>query len=464
MPLRALGEKAGYLPGGDRSWLAGYVPGTMAVAYLLAFGRWGSHLRIPGTPFYLTDLILGVSFLLVVRRHEARAAMRAAAPRLAPVLGLAALAVLRFAANGSVSLEALRDLAPYAYAAVCLLPSAGADERSVARTTRVLAGAMLMHLALVIFALVTPETVDRLPSVTGAGPASTILALRPDFDSAVLVVLAVILASRLLRRGGSMEVAIFRGIALLASLATIIVMQSRAGFMALVAGGLVLIASDIWPWFRTRSVRQRLAIAALTLIALAGGLPRSEAFQRLSKTPMAFGFGVDQTKPEADATGTAKARIESWTKSVRYTGKTPARAAFGVGFGPDFLQASGADIVLKGGIYTGVRAPHNYLINTYARMGVVGLLVLLAAFATVLRASTGLLRRPLLPLSLLAITLFLSMIVISIVGVVMESPFGAVPAFWAAGWIVNEWFRERRARVAGQIPHTEEATKRLVSG
>ncbi|NHC16567.1 O-antigen ligase family protein, partial [Motilibacter deserti] len=164
--------------------------------------------------------------------------------------------------------------------------------------------------------------------------------------------------------------------------------------------------------------------AVVVVAALAVVVPRTDLYARLTGDPAFDGNA---------ASGTVDARRQAWDAVLDWTDEKPGRVVTGAGFGPDFLARSGAAAQLEGTTYDDVRAPHDYPINTYARMGLVGL----AALAWVLAAAAwrggrSLRRHPgieaLLP-ALVATVLFVP----ALVGVILESPFGAVPFFWAVG-------------------------------
>ena len=130
---------------------------------------------------------------------------------------------------------------------------------------------------------------------------------------------------------------------------------------------------------------------------------------------------------------------------MTYTLDDPVRTAVGVGFGPDFLQLSNADLPIARGM--GVRSPHNYLITTFARLGFVGLTVVVALLASLLTIAVRTVHRgPPDELTSLCVLLMVSLLIVSLLGVILESPFGAAPFFWAAG-ILLAGDRSRRARI-----------------
>lgn len=412
-----------------------YVPGTLVVAYLVAFGRWGSHVHLPSTSLYVTDILLAsalIALWFVGRGQAARDAVRTAAP----VLLIAVVAVVRLVAGGVPSLDGLRDAAPYCYSVAVVLPFARRGAGVERRTLLVIHVALLVRLACVVFALLFPGVVQRLPEMA-SGPDGNMLSIRADYDSAMLVVLAVLTAVRLVRLPRTLARLALEGSVLAVTTVAIFTVQSRAGVLALLAGigiAFVVAVTPIWRRARSRSRAAAVLLAAATLAIL---VPQAAVFQRIADAPAALGISVEPGEKESDATGTVKARLQAWERTIDYTNAAPVRRAVGVGFGPDFLHDSGAAFVFEGNIYSGVRAPHNFLVNTFARLGYVGAVVVLLALVYVLIAAVRSTHPGMTSLTLVTVTLFVTLVITAMLGVVLESPFGAVPAYWAAGWILR---------------------------
>ena len=110
---------------------------------------------------------------------------------------------------------------------------------------------------------------------------------------------------------------------------------------------------------------------------------------------------------------------------------------FGAGMGVDFLEESGTLHYLEGTEYTGVRSPHDYLIGSFARLGLVGVGLILAILVNLLHRMARFRRRiaedELLMFAALTV---IAMIPVASFGVVLEAPFGAVPFWWAAGLLL----------------------------
>jgi O-antigen ligase len=175
--------------------------------------------------------------------------------------------------------------------------------------------------------------------------------------------------------------------------------------------------------------RQVIAGAALVLVVTAVVLPSTSLYERMAGDSR---FAVNS------AAGTTSARQLAWRAVVEYVSESPSRAAFGVGPGPDVLVDSGARPYF-GQVHQGdIRVPHNVLLTYYARLGLVGLGFLLVWLATWSRATWRRIagRTPGV-LDLTYILVSVTLLLTSMFGVILESPFGAVPFFWVVGQLVT---------------------------
>ena len=83
-----------------------------------------------------------------------------------------------------------------------------------------------------------------------------------------------------------------------------------------------------------------------------------------------------------------------------------------------------------------VRSPHNYLVGSYARLGIFGLMILFSllavgAWRSVRAIADG------NSLRLVCGALYPALLTAAVSGVVFESPFGVIPAFWMIGILSN---------------------------
>jgi hypothetical protein len=414
--------------------------GTVAVAVLLAGGRWISYLSVG--PVYIGDILLGgaVAHTLSTRMLIGRRSGAARGPGLLLTVVVLYSLIRLFATQGDLRLAA-RDAAPFCYSAIAYLSARAcllAGEHNRRRTVRLLYWALVAHLGRIALAVLAPGSRLPLPELGGV----QFLAIRSDVDTALLGVLAGMSILRLRREGAIWWATVLAGSCLSLAFA----MRSRAGLLACCA---CTVAA-----FIMRSGRKNgpaaartavLAVAAALLLAVL--LPSSPAGQRLIAT-------VNDTSASqevaASAQGTLHGRLTAWNRVVTYTLADPVRTLVGTGFGPDFLHLSDADVALGVDRYPGVRSPHNYLLTSFARLGALGLAavaaLLLGIFAAVIREIRADEQDE---LASLCVLLVIALGIVAMLGVVLESPFGSIPFFWAAGILLARNRRRRADRRAG---------------
>jgi hypothetical protein len=418
-----------------------YGPFVLAL-YLLAASRWGSYL-FPGPP-YLADLTLG---LLIVERMFAAATNRVRSGGTDGALGLSIFGLLTWTVlvllAGEQTTIALRDAAPYLYAILVVI-AAPVSGVHATRAQGLLTAALVVHAAWVTAALLFPGLPEGTPSL---GHSQTrIFEIRADFDGVICGLLAGIGLHRAVH-GRAIPVNLLLtgwGLALVFGLAT------RAGLIAVAMQfGMLALVGLARPRVKKRTPDElshphtphphrspmmdpRLVVAIIVLAIPAGAfLARNAAsVERLATTVgEVSSTGSFETKRD-----TTRARSRSWGHLVDWLGRDAERTLLGVGFGPDFVTESGAGALLVGvGSPDEPRAPHNFLLNTWARLGMIGCLLVLAVMFAGARLAFAVARHaPELPdVDLLAILLVVSVPVAGFFGVILESPFGAIPYFWA---------------------------------
>ncbi len=401
-----------------------FVPGTVLVAFLLGTGRWGSYLGLPAHHVYLTDVLLLFTIVwTVLRRFPLVLGRRAAAKALAPVLALLAVALLRFAFGDDHTLVAARDFAPYGYA-VASMGAVFASAVAQRRSAVVIAVFLTAHAAWVSLALAVHGLVARMPVLGGT---VNIFAVRRDFDGAVLALLAALGLHLILSSRAKFQ-RFVGAVLLIWPSAVVLQLANRAALLALIVALALTVGVDLRALRRLTEPR---ALAGVVVMLVIGGvlLPRTAAYERLSGDPR---FASNA------AASTQRARAWAWADVLEYVDDSPRRIVIGTGFGPDYVWISGAALRLQGPEDTGVRAPHDYPLNTYARLGLVGLAVLAWTVLAGCVAGARLVyrRRPSAG-ELTWLTIFATLLTASIVGVILESPFGAVPFFWSLGLLLT---------------------------
>lgn len=443
------------------------IAASLAVVFLLVGSRWGSHIGVG--PIYVTDLLVAVAFAHAVLGRVAAPARVMAAPAsgtAAPPPELIARQPLlvfvlvycfvRFAAGLHFDTVALRDFAPYAYSVVGLLSGvsvarATAGDRS--RTMRWMWIALYAHAAWCALAVLLPGVVAHMPSVGGL----QVFSRRDDFDGAVLALLAGLAFTRWAQGRGFGYLLVVAG----AGFVTVN-MTSRAGLLAFGAA-LVFSTVSVWWGRMTRKSRWRLTIVPVAGVLLAVLLPTTFAGSRLVAT---FGdTSAEQrfTSEHSSATGTTHAREQAWRQLESWIREDRHRTLVGVGFGPDFLAASGANVQLLGQSVAQndtVRSPHQYFLGSWARLGLLGLVPLIALCLVAVRRSCRF-SHDRDELEVFASLVVVTFLLVASVGVLLESPFGAVPFFWSVGILAADQKRRRRDRsLADEPPLAEEAEAR----
>jgi hypothetical protein len=456
------------------AWLSLYGPLVFAL-YFVATSRWGSYL-LPGPP-YIGDVALAG---LIVHRIWTLVHDSTPKPLLSRELTLPAALLLLLSvgwlAAGDWTVTAARDAAPYMYVVLVFF---GQSHRAIpARTiTRLVYGALIFHAAWYTAGQLFPGISESVATL-GDGQVF-LLAARGDIDGALIAILAAMALGRT-----------FSGRRLLPSAAVsawaltlVLLNQSRASLLATVGvfAFLGLRHLSLWMAARSTPVADRLArvtqrapmavgLAVLLLVPVGvtviSGTP--QAFERtvnVVRSPAgggssddggAGGSGEGQAGEDGGAVrprysantgvGTFDARKDAWGAVIEWIhddGVT--RAVLGVGFGPHYMQQSGADVLLLGPYADpAVRSVHNYAVNTWARLGAVGLLLISAitvlALVAAFRLATRARKVP--DLDLFAALLVVAIPITALLGVVLEGPYAAIPYFWAVGYLASRAVEE----------------------
>jgi O-antigen ligase len=382
--------------------------GTAAVALSVAATKWGSYLGVP--PIYPIDVLLALATAAVLLaaagpRHRARPA--AAAGRAWPGPTAAVLfgyVLLRLLAGPEHDLAALRDFAPYGYLGVAFL-AAYSYQRS------------------------TLDSRMRTAPLLDPSQGLRLFELRASTDATIVGVTAALHLMRFLRGGRPWHLLVG-----LAGLAVVLVTPARAAVLGVAAAlAIALVCYYAAPGPRARRGKLLLTGALPALLVLAAlSLPLTPVGSKLLS-----GFGLAPVRSDVDkeGIGTVRGRNVAWRLVDQYVADS-GHARLGVGFGPDFLGDSGARLPLGG--YDALRSPHNYFIGTYARLGLLGLALLLVLLVAAVRAGAGCVRLAAdEPLLLFAVLLPAALLVCGAFGVELEAPFGAVPFFWCLGIVLS---------------------------
>lgn len=415
------------------------LPGSLVVCFLLATTRWGSHLNVSFV--YVTDVLVAGALLRLVVQRGRRTRFAGL-----PILWVAlAWIAVRLATSLVYSMETLRDVAPHFYLVAALLSTGGARVHSAAsraRTADWLLLALRLHLFWVLAALLVPSISDVFR--VSNSPIVHVFQMRPDVDAALVGVLGVWQLRRLLSGEATRSTAPEAA----AAIATVLSISARAGLLAMLACGVLAFAVGRQ---RLQGVRRRkMTVTGFLPIMVSVGIlvvPLTDPGARLLSS---FGTANDV----GGASGTTRARWEAWDRTVDFISDEPFRLLFGVGYGTDVVHASSAGDYLGDYEPGEVRSPHNFAVSLFARLGLVGVVLGVLLAATVVGAAGSQLRRGLDALSELCLYLLAALGVTSLVGVVLESPFGAIPFYWSLGVVLasSSPRRPRRTR-APSVAH-----------
>jgi hypothetical protein len=425
--------------------------GTSVTIVLLFGGRWGAYIGV--SPLFLSDVLLAAAIVHFganrLRRQPTDSGQ--ANGGLLFLWLLISWTLVRFVSGWRFDLVAIRDVAPYLYAVAGILGASSmrvASASSRARTARLIVWALGLHALWVSVTLLAPPIAESMPIISPEN-GLRLFSFRSDVDTAVMGLWTAVLLLALMRRERVAGILIIY----IASWGVIFQSQSRAGLLATLVVNLLAYAYG--KRHRTFGTNRRRMISAAIPILLAASifaLPQTTIFQRLAGT-----FGLANTSAGLSGSGTANARTDAWKALYNYTGETPSRQSFGVGFGADPLRESGATSLLVGSTVaaedSAPRSPHNYWLGSYARLGILGLGILIALSAQAVMCIRRQVTRPALDdqLGLLAALMVALYFPIATLGVVLESPFGAIPFFWALGVLIA-YSRSSPDQTPGDIP------------
>lgn len=436
-----------------------WLPGTIPVAYLLFGTRWISHVGVP--PVYVTDVLvclsIGWGFIrlhFLGRLQSPFSDISKGGFGFIALIFLFAWASLRFLAGPVFDVNSARDFAPLLYALLGILvffAQQKATPAGLINTGRILFGALLAH---EIVCFVQTFVLRDFNAGSDFDTNVQIFTLRIDVDTALVGLFAAICIVLFVIRE-TLNWLYLLGFIL--SWVTIAPLDSRAGFIgATVVALTAIFAFALRARQRPLKSRLRLLIAVMcVIIAPIAVVGTSSISQKFADTPVQVESGIANqsvyspapnssggadTAPTA-ATGTVGARINSWYSLEKWILSDPERFIVGVGFGAHYMKDSGAGEKLLGAgdpRVESVRSPHNFLLGLGARLGIIGLVLMLltlfgygvVAIRIIFNAENAL-------LTMLAILIPLSIVLVSLAGVVFESPFGAIPFWWALGVVFS---------------------------
>jgi hypothetical protein len=411
------------------------------VGLLLAGTRWASYIGV--NPVYITDVLLVLAVYLIgmraIRRPDQVYLRTGHGGSPLPLLATLAFVLLRLVMGADYSLVALRDAFPYLYTAAGLLALYAirrTGEAGRRNTFRLFVAALVFHALWFVAQQALPSLPYRLPTLN-ATQGVHLFTPRPDVDTTLMGVLGALMLWRMLH--GARHPVIL-GLAYAGTFASVAASFTRAGLLgAVVASAYVVLATLSEPG---RSPHRKLLIVAVVPLVLISGVV-AVSFTGVGAKLIATvaPSAITGNAVASGAEGTTRARSNAWDRLLQWTFSDQQRTTIGVGYGPDFLAQSGASVLLVGaalGDDVRPRSPHDYWLGTLARMGLIGLALVLTAVAQFLIRIWRLRSSATLdPATLLMILVPLALIVPASLGVVLESPFAAVPFWWCVGAVLG---------------------------
>jgi O-antigen ligase len=316
----------------------------------------------------------------------------------------------------------LRDLAPFVY--LISIPIFADAESSIgtAGLMTAISAALWIHLSWLI-----PASLGYLHPITLPVSISDVPAFLPraDYDGAVLVSGALFALSRK-KAGFRSKVTIPFAIL---SLVPIPLLGNRAAVLGLLAT-LVYLGIFQYRWL-VRVLLAPRATIALSFITSVLLLVAIVAPSTLTSNLLAQRLGLrGEVEAARGAQGSAFGRRMAWELVWGAAVEDTKRIAIGWGPGAEIVRDTGALNYLSGD--PTVRAPHNGFLHLFARYGVLGCMVWVGALVLLLASLPTLAVSPAerVPLRLLGGSLSSSILAAAAVGVVLESPFGALTLYF----------------------------------
>jgi O-antigen ligase len=339
-------------------------------------------------------------------------------------------------------LEGLRDVAPYFYLSL-IIPTVlcEIEGKEFNRSFKIIENALKIHVVWVFLKVTFLQQVT-FPMVPGSSSGVRFFEIRGDFDPLLCTFSLCIIIFRVVWKVGISKIDYF---VLGMSVFVFFRNESRAALIGSVVTILFVFFSD------KRKSLKVFAIATLTILLVVipsffiaeNSLPIG--LQRLNILTQNLGDS-QSTSTDSGAAGTALARLNTWQKLLDYSFESKQRAFFGVGPGENFMITGGAANLLINNYGTGnlnPRAPHNFWLNTLLRFGLLGLVIILVLAGKITLASRNqkrILNHPqeeTSPLQYLSSIFTVGIMCSATLGVILESPFGAIPFAWFAGLSLN---------------------------
>lgn len=220
---------------------------------------------------------------------------------------------------------------------------------------------------------------------------------------------------------------------------SILLLYSRASLVALFLLFIIIGIQSIFERTVSKSQVSRkkylqiaylFAITFLFLQYFLGSLPENSSFNRIGISSVQ---SVESILDHNKTSGTARGRLLAQRALINWVDTNDLQLV-GSGAGSDMMIQSGGFMYLSG--ERDVRAPHSWPVSCYARFGILGFLFWHISVFTLLQR----------PLSIFnySITITLIIYIVSLFGVILESPFGAMPFSFFLACNVQRWCNKRQ--------------------
>jgi hypothetical protein len=405
---------------------------------LLLFGsRWISYFGF--SPIFISDVLFSLAILTwlfskerVLGTSRLRGGLHAAKFLLVVFLIWASIRGVLSVAAGYPILDILRDFVPFLYLSVAFLVSSQINRQGIefrAKLVWWMERALGLHLVWCLIVILSGNNVSgiRVGSILESG----LFSFRSDIDTTLVVVYFMLVLRKWI--SGHRRFATYAS--LIGCLVVVSFSPARASLIALMLC-LAWFLSDN-PKASSPSSGSKTKQSRTISVFLVGILATSILLFTSSGARLLGGLGILNTNSELakSALGTINARELVWTQVIDWVNSSTSIFFLGAGFGINFLDVTQTLQFLEGTTYTGVRSPHNFLITVIVRVGWPAAIIFTSAIILVLlrfrKASN------LDDLNFAAMTIVLAFIPISLLGVILEAPFGAIPFYFAIGVLLG---------------------------
>lgn len=401
------------------------------------------HVSLSGLPVYVGEILLAVALPWSLSRWPARLS-RPDALFFIVLAAWLAYATLRLLAGGlATGLDAVRDFAIAYYALFALVGYVAWSAVPRAAWTTVFLVVFIGLLGVV--AVTAVQGPIGLP-IPGDDPTSPTKADRADVMSVSLIAAATFFLLALRKAG----LALPRLLLSSAALALLLPLEVRAATIGVVAIVVLLAFQQRW---RTLLSLVGLPVIVIALVAVfgvqfrgrsGGGSTDALLARQLSTVSVLWGGQAVEAASTGDywtqdpAVDTVAWRLAFWNALVNDIGSSGQGVLFGLGFGTDLTGSVGFQP--DPNAPRPLRSPHNFLLTLVGRTGLVGLGLWLTLLVTWLvpafratRATLQAGRDEEADYLLWLLVYALAIVLAALFGVVLESPFGAIPCYLLFG-------------------------------